>query len=242
MVILKNLKLSETVNIILSMLCSAIPPILATRARNCINGDTSREVAIQFSSYIVASLMFIILHNVLPKIMPYFRPLRKYEGKWLQIIPGSTERPFSVITFSFRQERGGYYLCGTNYSVDRKTEICFDANKFVETSTKNGFYYITNTTSEYKNGLGKISFIDSNHDHLSRAIGYFFDAGNNSCSKKYNTFLIKCDKKFFKSLGPQYSNINIKKLKHNDIMELSKNFAQNELNKYTDEQSSLSAP
>lgn len=226
---MRNLKYPEILNTVLSMICSAIPPVLITVFVENKGLSLLWEVLIKFLAYIIASASFIILHKCLPIWIPLFRPLRKYEGKWLQFIPDSKERPFSVITFSFRRDLYGYYLFGTNFSPNGEKTVFFDANKFVETSAKNGFYYITNTTSEYKNGLGKISFIDSSYDHLLRANGYFFDSGRETCSEKYRTFFIKCDKNFFRSLGAQYSNIKIKELKHNDIFALCSEFAKNEL-------------
>lgn len=229
---MKNLKISEIWGTILTMMCAAIPAIFTTiviESNNNIN--TILKTILVIFGYVLSAIIFVLSRKICLRIIPRTRPLRQYEGQWLQIIPELKERPFSVITISFRGEYKGYHLCGTNYSKDMKKEVCFDSNKFVETNTGNGFYYITNTTSEYKNGLGKISFIDSNHDHLTRAIGYFFDSSKDSCSKKYNTILIKCDKKFFCELGYAYSNIKIKKLKHNDIMILGRKFAYNELNK-----------
>lgn len=190
-------------------------------------------------SVFVTLLSIFIFHFGLPHIK-FFRPYKQYEGKWLQIIPNLKGRPFSIIDFSYNKSCYKYELHGINFYEDLDGGIDFNAYKFVERSFQDGFYYITNQSTENRNALGKIGFVKSNYDNLIRAEGYFFDASNETESKKYNTILIKCDKKFFTYIEPRCKHIKIKKLSPKEIMDISKDFAKQELHKYKKREESIS--
>lgn len=224
---MKNLRLSETINTTLSIFCSALATVLVPTIIELTELALGEiwEILLRCG---VAILIFPVLHHFLPRFVPCLRPLRGYEGYWLQIIPGFI-RPFSIISFKYSYKQKGYYLSGTNCSEDFKKRIHFDADKFVETNHRDGFYYITNTTSEYKNGLGKISFLNSHYDCLTRARGYFFDASSETCSNKYETFFVKCDKNFFRRLKQEYKYIRIRKLSAAEIISMSEQFLSDEL-------------
>lgn len=162
------------------------------------------------------------------------RQLGKYEGRWLEVIPEPPQgnRFFSIIDFTFNQKTLKYQLNGINFYTGFKTGISFEAHKFIERTFKNGFYYITNPTSEHKNGLGKIAFIKPGQDNLTRAEGYFFDSGNGNCSTKYNVILIKCDKKLVKRLNLDYTYKQIEKADSQKVMELLATFANEQKENY----------
>ena len=123
-------------------------------------------------------------------------------------------------------------MLGFNFAKNLDSGVEFKAFKFVERTFRDGFYFITNQTSEHKNGLGKIAFVKSNFDNLTRAIGYFFDSGSDSCSRKYDTILIKCDKHFYEHLGRQYRHINPKEITPKEIAEISQELVSQEKEKY----------
>lgn len=182
-------------------------------------------------SAICMMLSYLIYYKILPKFKG-LRELGKYEGRWLQIIPESSERPCSIIDFTYNKASLKYEMLGFNFTKNLDSGVEFKAFKFVERTFRDGFYFITNQTNEHKNGLGKIAFVKSNFDNLTRAIGYFFDSSSDNCSRKYDTILIKCDKHFYEHLGPQYRHINADEMTPIEIAEISKELVDKEIQKY----------
>ena len=176
-------------------------------------------------------MVVVVIHMILPLVKP-FRAYKKYEGRWLQIIPDLKHRPYSIIDFKFNRRLYRYELHGVNFYEDISGGLNFDAYKFLEKNSKDGFYYITNQTVEFKNGLGKIAFVQNQYDDLIRAEGYFFDSSNDAYSKKYNTIIIKCDKCFYERLGHQYKYIKLKKIPPIELMKLSEFFAKTEIERF----------
>lgn len=201
----KTMKISIPIDRILSILCSTLVPAIINFIGILIFCDPEKEnfdyilIISAIVGAITTLLLTIILHNYLPK-WERFRPFRKYEGRWLQIIPELPERPISVFDFNYNYQMKSYVLKGVNFYKGNKNCIPFSAYKFIERDFHDGFYYITNYTLEHKNGLGKIGFIETDYDGLVRAEGYFFDASNEGNSKKYHTIMIKCDEVLAKKL------------------------------------------
>ena len=198
--------------------------------------ELQQEYSSALSALLTAVMTFVVLWIIYRiKInFPRFREFGKYEGRWLQIIPDFVSRPYSIIDFEYNKELEKYELHGINFYSDiEKGGIIFNAYRFVERSFRDGFYYITNHTSENKNGLGKLGFIKSNYDNLTRAEGYFFDSSNESMSRKYNTIMIKCDKAFFEHINkPFLSVVKSNNLSPIEIVKASKEFADNEITCY----------
>ena len=233
----KTLNISLPVSKLISVTCSAGIPafvnfiaILLFYRQGKNNFDYILLIA-ALISVILTLICMIALHNILPRFQK-FRPYRKYEGQWLQIIPELKERPYSIIDFMYNKDLRKYELHGINFFDDLSDGVSFDAYRFVERTFKDGFYYITNQTTENKNGLCKIGFVQSNYDELTRAEGYFFDSSSEKCSRKYNTILIKCDKIFYEHLDSKYKYMKVEKIPPMQIMEMSKCLVDKELEKY----------
>lgn len=242
---MKILIIPEVLNKAISALCTAIIPALINYyAITWWYSDENRR-SYEFDTF-VARIAFwtavasIICWCVIYRLLPHFRCFRefsRYEGRWLQIIPDCEERPYSVIDFDYNKELRKYELKGINFCKDTSEGgISFNAYRFVERTFHDGFYYITNQTTENKNGLGKLGFIRSNYDNLTRAEGYFFDSSNENQSKKYNTILVKCDRTFFEHLGWQHQYLNFKKVPPIEIIRLSQEFIENEIKCYARKQ------
>lgn len=221
---------------LMSAICSAFLPAIAEVVFVWIWFSVWHlsSQSVWFAPYITISsalsmlLSYIIFYAVLPRIK-YFRELRKYEGRWLQIIPDLKERPCAIIDFTYNKASLKYELIGFNFTKDLKSGVEFKAYKFVERTFRDGFYFITNQTSEHKNGLGKIAFIKSNRDNLTRAIGYFFDSSSDTCSIKYETILIKCDDRFFEHIGSQYKYVMTNRITPLEIAKISHDFVEDEI-------------
>ena len=193
-----------------SAFCTSIPPAVANLLLSIFWDDISKSkvpivvfiiVLIETFSVILAYATF---YKLLP-LIPFLRAFHKYEGRWLEIIPNPPSgRKYSIIDFKFNYKTLKYELKGVNFHKGFKTGVDFQAYRFIERTFKNGFYYITNPTTEHKNGLGKISFVELEIDNLLRAEGYFFDSDSGRCSRKYDTWLIKFDKKFFEKIRDEY--------------------------------------
>lgn len=184
---------------------------------------------------IISAVCIMLSYLIYYKILPKFKGLRefgKYEGRWLQIIPESSERPCSIIDFKYNILSLKYEMLGFNFTKNLDSGVEFKAFKFVERTFRDGFYFITNQTDEHKNGLGKIAFVKSNFDNLTRAIGYFFDSSSDNCSRKYDTILIKCDKQFYEHLGTHYRHINVDEMSPIEIAEISRELVDKEIKRY----------
>lgn len=230
-----GLKESKLLEKIVSAISSALVPALIDLGAVLLWLKKHGEVSLapDFIAYIavigvIASMFsYILIYGILPRFKG-MRKLGHYEGRWLQIIPELNTRPCSIIELKFNQASLKYEMIGFNFTADLKSGVEFEAFKFVNRTFNDGFYFITNHTEEHKNGLGKIAFIKSNRDNLTRAIGYFFDSSNNNCSIKYDTILIKCDKNFYQRLGEKFKYINPKKITPLEIAEISQNLVNEE--------------
>lgn len=226
---MKNLKINDaSKNLISIMLSSVIPAGIGY-----FIFQLDEEISPLYSaiiSAVVAIIAFVIFYGVLP-LFKWFRPFRKYEGRWIQIIPNSP-RPLAIVNFKYKKFEQQYELSGFNFTEDCETGVEFVAHKFVRRDHYAGFYYITNHTWEQKNGLGKIGFISNNVDGLTRAEGYFFDASNDKCSQKYDTIMIKCDKKFFRFVDPTLCDANFGKFPEKTVARMCSEFVEKEIEKY----------
>lgn len=226
---MKNLKINDAWKSLFSIMLSSIIP---AGIGYLIFGFWG-EIPVLFSTLIsacVAMFAFVLFYGVLP-LFKCFRPFKKYEGRWIQIIPGSP-RPLSVLNFKYKKFEQQYELSGFNFTENYETGVEFVAHKFVRRDHYAGFYYITNHTWEQKNGLGKIGFISNNIDGLTRAEGYFFDASNDDCSRKYDTIMIKCDKKFFRFVDPTLCDANFDKFPEKTVARMCSEFVKKEIEKY----------
>ncbi len=238
---LNTRKIIIPINELISSICSTFIPAILNVIVICLimkeneNNNSYYSFLKPVASSIITIFSIIILHNILPKIK-FFRPFKKYEGRWLQIIPELTQRPISIIDFNYDSKIRNYKMKGFNFTKDFKNGVGFSAHKFIERDYHDGFYYITNHTAEHKNGLGKIGFLETNYDGLIRAEGYFFDsAGGEVCSRKYHTIMIKCDKNFLKEIYPNYENaVCIEKIPPREIAEISQVFVQKEIESYNE--------
>ena len=238
---MRILKNSEPMNKTISTVCTAIIPALINYfaitwwLRNGNNQDLKFE---RFMAWItclatVASLICWSLTNQILAVCKRFREYGQYEGRWLQIIPDLEKRPYSIIDFDYNKKLRKYELKGINfYKNPDEGFVNFNAYRFVERTHYDGFYYITDHTTENKNGLGKLGFVTSNYDNLTRAEGYFFDSSNENQSQKYNTILIKCDRVFFEHLGSKHHYLIIEKVPPIEIINLSKDFVKAEIANY----------
>ncbi len=228
---LKESKLWEK---IISTFCASLIPALLTLGLMLLykhkHGIEELDDNIEWIITIIGIISTIVSYVIIYGLLPRFRAIRQlgiYEGRWLEIIPKTdTKRPYSIIDFTFNQATLKYELNGFNFHEDLKSGVYFEAYRFVERSFRNGFYFITNSTSEHKNGLGKICFVKPNYDKIVRAEGYFFDSGIGECSKKYNTILIKLDKKFY--------NIVFHNLKDNESNKTANDTYGSEIPKLSD--------
>lgn len=237
-----KLRENKMFNQVISVVISFIIPALANYVAMLLwKKGTLPWDGIYFSAYCaiitaICAMLFVIIYYGFMPHFKWFRVFRKYEGRWLQIIPDKPEMPYAIIDFVFDHEDRKYEMYGFNFDKTLEDGTSFQAYKFVERAFNNGFYYITDRTNENKNGLGKISFIKSNYDNLTRAVGYFFDSSNELCSKKYNTIMIKCDKKFLRHIGVEYSYLKLNKIPPKEVMEKCQKFADEQIKIYRKKQ------
>lgn len=238
---MKVLKNSEAMNKAISTVCTAIVPALINFYAVTWWRGNDYPPNIAFEHFIaliavltaVASFICWIMMNEILSKFKCFREFGQYEGRWLQIIPDLDKRPYSIIDFEYNKKLRKYELKGINfYKNPYEGFVSFNAYRFVERTHYDGFYYITDRTTENKNGLGKLGVVRSNYDNLVRAEGYFFDSSNASNSQKYNTILIKCDRMFFEHLGSKHHYLKIKKVPPIEIINLSMEFVEAEIENY----------
>lgn len=235
---MKNLKVPDFVKDIGIIFCTSIIPAVVNFGIfklfwNNTNGDETFELISAIITSIIAFFAVLVFYYILASNRR-FRLYREYEGRWLQIIPRS-DYDVSVIELKYLRQSHQYVLTGLNFNKNNGNSVSFIANKFVKRDNNDGFYYITNYTFQHKNSLGKIGFINDNIDNLTRAEGYFFDASTEQCSRKYNTIMIKCDKKFFSYIKPHFSEIDFDKLSAKTIAEISRELVNKECNIYNEQ-------
>lgn len=232
-----NLKDDTFIHQLLSTIFSILLPAMINLAVFLWHGkqenvsDEIKHIVVVVSASL--SVVYVVVYYRILPCIGFLRKYSEYEGRWLEIIPALTNRPFAIIDFKYSARLKQYVLNGVNYSKDLKTFLEFRADKFVESDYKDGFYYITNETTECKIGLGKISFLRNQPDNLKRAQGYFFDADTTDCSKKYDTYFVKYDKNFMSELGFNDKYLKIKKIPSAKLAELSEKFVEGELSRHS---------
>lgn len=234
----RNITLSteKIISVIVTTLIPAGTNLFVTFLICYFNGESFDVISsiIAMGGALLSALSIFLLYNYLPKAKR-LRPFWKYEGKWLQIIP-DFKRPVTIFELKYDKQKMQYKMLGINFKLDGLYEngVEFTVHKIVERDYNDGFYYITNPTIEHKNGLGKVSFFETNFDDLVRAEGYFFDSdGKDNCSKKYRTIMIKCDSNFFEKICPDTGALfDINKISPQKILTLSQDFVSQEINIY----------
>lgn len=116
-----------------SLIIATIPVIVLKIGEHILGKDIAERynVAIYVASCILSALI-IFLFNKYIFNLKCFRKYKKYEGKWIEIIPGFT-RKISVCNLSFKY--GEYHFNGVNYSEDKDAPIEFYSKKFIENGT-----------------------------------------------------------------------------------------------------------
>ena len=234
---MKNLKVSEKLKEISTLIFASVIPTVINFCiikifANAFDDETVNLISVIATSVITLCAILVFYHILATN--KRFRLYREYEGRWIQIIPES-DYNVSVLELKYLKHSHQYVLTGLNFNQNSNSSVSFIANKFVKRDNNDGFYYITNYTFQHRNSLGKIGFINDNVDNLTRAEGYFFDASTEQCSRRYNTIMIKCDKKFFSYIKPSYTEIDFEKLPAQTIAEISRKFVETECKIYMEQ-------
>ena len=145
-------------------------------------------------SYLITGIAIFIFNRHIGKSKRY-RIYKKYEGKWIEIIPGFS-RGISVCHLHF--EHDGYRFDGSNYRSPKGEPVNFKSKKFI-TNKKNDFYYITKNDHSIDRfeGFGKVYALSDSDRGFYVARGYFFDVSSHEEQKIHNTIMIKFDERFY---------------------------------------------
>ncbi|MCH5278309.1 MAG: DUF4062 domain-containing protein [Christensenellaceae bacterium] len=157
--------------------------------------------------------------------------LKKYEGRWLQIIFDFPERPVGICKLSFNEDNNSFEFQGHNYHYkNRGQDVYFESDIVIESAEqRDAFYYISHPTLlENTTGFGKISFLRKKQDEFTIAEGYFIDVTNSGTgvSKINRTIMIKCDKAFFNHIKLK-SNTRVKDI---TIIKYAKDYLKEDYN------------
>jgi len=211
--------------VVQSLLLAAVP-LLTTKISSIIFGNrftTEWNIIILIVAYIISAI-FIFLFNIYFSRLKYFRIYKKYEGKWIEIIPGF-EREISVCTLSYKN--GEYHFDGENYANVGIKNVRFTSKKFIENGENEFFYITVGSQSHRPEGYGKIHSISNKDEGYFKAYGYFFDASAKDEHKLHKTVMVKFEKSFY----DKYLNIphgkDPEKFSDREIYECSKEYIKN---------------
>ena len=153
------------------------------------------ELSIIIISYFISAILIYFANYQIARCR-FFRPLKEYEGKWVQIIPGF-KREIAVCTLSF-DKKDGYHFTGTNFGRTDKDNVEFTSHRFVKNDV-GGFFFVTSSNQNNRpEGFGKIHALSKNAKGFYSGVGYFFDVLPNSCSADiHETIMIKFDEHFY---------------------------------------------
>ncbi len=152
------------------------------------------NIVLLILSYLISAVVILLFNKQISKAKRY-RTYKKYEGKWIEIIPGFS-RSISICNLYFRND--GYHFDGANYSGKKGEPVHFKSKRFIENS-KNDFYYITKNDSSVERfeGFGKIYALSDSDRGFYVGKGYFFDVSSKGDQKVHKTIMIKFDKRFY---------------------------------------------
>lgn len=188
---LKNIK-QIIVEIIISVLPMTITSIVHLLCGEKIS--LGINIGLIIVSYLISAIAIFLFNKHIGK-SKRFRTYKKYEGKWIEIIPGFS-REISVCTLHF--EHDGYHFDGVNYNGRREEPVNFKSKKFI-TNKKNDFYYITKNdySVDRFEGFGKVYALSDSDRGFYIGKGYFFDVSSREEQKIHNTIMIKFDERFY---------------------------------------------
>ena len=104
----KVIQIDKLITIICTAIVPAIINLIATIIIIRLNGEVSQTIAatlVVVTSFISAFLILIAQHWL--PTLKYFRPFKKYVGRWLQIIP-DFERPISIVDLKYDRRSNRY--------------------------------------------------------------------------------------------------------------------------------------
>lgn len=190
---MKDLK--NTRQLVNAMILSIVPILLISIGR-IILGDnmfTTTSITLTICAYLFSALC-IFLFNKYISHAKYFRCLKKYEGRWVEIIP-DFPREISICKISFAND--GYHFYGTNYSNSTNETVEFKSRKLF-INENNEFFYITQSDQIPRpEGFGKVYSFSKSDEGFYKAKGYFVDVSVQEKPVIHKTFMIKFDSDFY---------------------------------------------
>lgn len=204
--------------IVTAMVLSVVPVAVLSIAKAFCGEKllSSVNIIVTILAYIISAIILYFINKYAFKLR-CFRKYKKFEGKWIEIIPGFS-RELSVCEFTYKN--GSYHFNGENFLNEIKS-VKFNSIDVVEHD--NYFYYITDSTeTERYEGLGKVCFHNNYGKGIKTANGYFVDV-NTSKDKKINeTYMFKFDDDFCQEHLKHLHLSNINDMRNVDIYKLVK--------------------
>lgn len=204
--------------VVTAMVLSVVPVIVLSIAK-AFSGEnllSSVNIIVTVFAYIISAILLYFINKYVFKLK-CFRKYKKFEGKWIEIIPGFS-RQISICELKYKN--GCYHFDGENFYNETKS-VKFNSIDVVEHD--NYFYYITDTTeAERCEGLGKVYFHNYYGNGIKTANGYFVDVNTSMENRINKAHMIKIDENFCQEHLKHLHLSNINDMRNVDIYKLVK--------------------
>ncbi len=212
--------------IIEAVILTMFPMLFICVADFFIGNSLPAKIFIYFMAYLVSAVAIFCFDKYIGNIK-CFRRYKKYEGRWIEIIPGFS-RNISICKIYFKD--GEYHFDGCNYEPVAGEPVKFQSEKFI-ISKSNEFFYISESNQKHRpEGFGKVFSISNSDNGFYTANGYFFDVCSTGVQTIHNTKMIKFEEKFYDSCLNIKRSENPKKFSDREIYEHVKEYIENNFN------------
>lgn len=178
-----------------AMILAVAPMTIISIGRYIIGDDmlTITNIVLTIVAYLISGVCIFLINKLISNIK-HFRQHKKYEGKWIEIIPNFS-RNISVCKLYFKND--SYHFDGDNYGDDINNPVHFESREFIE-NKNNGFFYITKSNQIPRpEGFGKVFGISNSDEGFYKANGYFVDVSTEEKPTLHKTIMIKFDSNFY---------------------------------------------
>lgn len=216
----------KTLKQIVQAMILAIVPIIITEVPQLIFGKIPSILNVPFLliAYIISAVVIFFFNKCIGKFKR-FRKYKKYEGKWIEIIPGFP-RSISVCNLYFKDNE--YHFDGVNYGDLKNESVEFTSKKFIEAGSGE-FYYITESNHVRKvEGFGKVFSFKKQHSKLMVAKGYFLDIAEKE--NIHVTKMIKYDENFYNTELKLNRDVHPENFTDREIYDSVKEYVENNYN------------
>lgn len=178
-----------------ALIIAVVPIVVFSIASKIIGSEQSalEKSIVNVIAYLLC-FIFIYLFNKFIVRIKQFRTFKKYEGRWIEIIPNFS-RNISICKLEYKN--GKYHFSGDSYGESINRSIHFESREFIEGSNNSFFYISKSNLVPSPEAFGKVFDFSNSDEGFYKASGYFVDVSSEENPTLHKTIMIKFDSDFY---------------------------------------------